>query len=190
MLLQEMTRMVTGPLLLYETAADPSGEALRQAYRFIFAPEAGLVPASAALSIVTSPFWRAQGNEQPDSRLQGLVQQFTLQDKVAGLTSDEDTPAWLTAQQRRLEKTIAMMADEPRTEAEDADQRGRLEALEFTSNLIARLARADAPRKGEAAGARTCRPRSSASRKTTTAAPSASTWSARPGSRTARSSAS
>jgi len=140
MLFDEITRMVTGPVALHDMAVEADMDGLRRLYSYVFAPESAAPPSSPALALATHPTWTGAVNRQASERLSWLVNEYTLCNRVSGLTSEEETPAWVTAQQRSLEKTIAEIAAEPESEGDRAHQAGVLDALKFTSELIAKYA--------------------------------------------------
>jgi hypothetical protein len=74
--------------------------------------------------------------------MESLVRNYTVFGQAAqGPAADAPpAPSWVTAQQRSLEKSIADLAQAPETEKEQAREDGILEALKFTSNLIAKYA--------------------------------------------------
>lgn len=141
MLFDEITRMVTGPVALHDLVGDADGEALRQLYWYMFAPEQALLPCFPTLALATHPDWTHAVNRQPSQRLDRLIDEYSLSNRVPDLTGESDAPAWVTAQQRSLEKTIAEIAAAPETEADKNRERGVLDALRFTSDLVAKYAR-------------------------------------------------
>jgi hypothetical protein len=141
MLIDEITRMVTGPAALHDMVNDPGGDALRQLYWYIFAPEQASLPCSSALALATHPYWTLAGNPQASERLARLINEYSLSSRVQELTGEMDTPAWVTAQQRSLEKTIGDLATVPKTEVDKNREQGVLDALKFTSDLVAKYAK-------------------------------------------------
>ena len=140
MLFDEITRMVSGPVAIHDIASDVDADVLRKLYWYIFAPEQAALPSSPALALATHPTWTGAVNRQANERLDWLVNEYTLRNRVSSLTGEEETPAWVSAQQRSLEKTIADIAAEPESESDRAHDAGVREALKFTSELIAKYA--------------------------------------------------
>lgn len=141
MFFDEIAHMVTGPAALHDMAGDPSGEALQQLYRYMFAPEQASLPRSPALALATHPGWIATVNTQPTSRLEQLINEYSLSNRVPELKGEIDAPAWVTAQQRSIEKTIGKLAAAPQTGAAKNREQGVLDALKFTSDLVAKYSK-------------------------------------------------
>lgn len=55
-LADEVAQMRPGPMLMHDMDLDPHGEALAQAYRFIYAADPGMPPASQALFLYCQPY--------------------------------------------------------------------------------------------------------------------------------------
>jgi hypothetical protein len=141
MLFDEVSRTLNGPAILHDIAADGTGHALKEAYWHIFAPREAPLPRSPALALATHPAW--VGGVPADAsgvRMQALVDEYSLQGRVSSLVSGEDTPSWVSAQQRRLEKTIAAIAAVPEADRDLAHEAGVLDALRFTADLVAKYA--------------------------------------------------
>jgi hypothetical protein len=140
MLFDEITRTVTGPAALHDMASDPEGDALGRLYRYMFAPETATIPRSPALVLATHPNWTLAIDRQASGRLTHLIDEYSLSRRVLGLTGNMDAPAWVTAQQRSLEKAIGKLAAAPETEIDKIREKGVLDALKFTSDLVAKYA--------------------------------------------------
>jgi hypothetical protein len=149
MLFDDITRKVTGPAALHDMVSDPGGDALRQLYRYMFAPEQASLPWSPALALATHPGWTQAVNRQASGRLERLIDEYSLSGRVPELTGEADAPAWVTAQQRSLEKTIGELAAEPETEVGKIREQGVLDALKFTSDLVAKYAKRGGDDGGE-----------------------------------------
>ena len=141
MFFDEIAHMVTGPAALHDMAGDPNGEALRQLYRYMFAPEQASLPYSPALALATHPDWIAKVNSQPSKRLEQLIDEYSLSSRVPELKGEFDAPAWVTAQQRSIEKTIGKLGALPETGVALNREQGVLDALKFTSDLVAKYAK-------------------------------------------------
>ena len=147
MLFDEVSRMLNGPAVLHDMAADADGHALASAYWSIYAPGEAPLPRSPALALAMHPAWAGGlANDAPAERMQALVDEYSLRHRVSSLTGADDTPGWVSAQQRRLEKSIAAIASVPEAERDPAREAGVLDALRFTADLIAKYA----PRAGTA----------------------------------------
>lgn len=141
MLFDEVSRTLNGPAILHDIAADGTGHALQAAYWHIFAPREAPLPRSPALALATHPAWVGGVSAGASGlRMQALVDEYSLQSRVSSLSSAEDTPSWVSAQQRRLEKTIAAIAAVPEADRDTAHEAGVLDALRFTADLVAKYA--------------------------------------------------
>jgi hypothetical protein len=152
MLFDEITRMVTGPVALHDMSSDADGEALRQLYWYMFAPEQAALPCFPTLTLATHPDWTLAINRQANLRLDQLIDEYSLRSRVPELTEAIDTPAWVAAQQRSLEKTIATIVSAPETAADKNRERGVLDALKFTSDLVAKYAKLGGGTRGGGGG--------------------------------------
>lgn len=141
MLFDEVSRMLNGPALLHDLRGDSPSDALRGAYWHIFAPHAAPFPHSPGLALATHPSWVGGAGSDPTAgRMQALIDEYGLARRVPGLAAPEDTPSWVTAQQRRLEKSIAAVAAVPEEDRDPSREAGILDALRFTAELVARYA--------------------------------------------------
>ncbi|MFL6550898.1 MAG: hypothetical protein ACJ8OJ_19565 [Povalibacter sp.] len=143
MLFHEMAAMVAGPTAFHDIAADTDSNALAMLYRYVFEPEAGLMPSSPALALSTHPAWSSPRNQQWDDRTQRLVRDYTVFGETAtGMSPNanvEPAPAaWVTSQQRSLEKSISELGNAPQSDREQAREDGILEALRFTKDLLSK----------------------------------------------------
>ena len=87
------------------------------------------------------PAWAGGlASDAPAERMQALVDEYSLRHRVSSLTGGEDTPGWVSAQQRRLEKSIAAIASVPEADRDPSREAGVLDALRFTADLIAKYA--------------------------------------------------
>lgn len=143
MLFHEISGMVAGPTAMHDIAADSNANALGMLYRYVFSPQSAAVPSSPALALATHPGWQGAANQQWDDRMERLVREYTLfghASTAPGVASEHAAPSWVTSQQRGMEKSIAELAKAPESASDQAREDGILEALKFTTNLIAKYA--------------------------------------------------
>ncbi|MDM0122586.1 hypothetical protein [Variovorax arabinosiphilus] len=148
MLYSEVSRGLNVPSILHDIAADrASGDdawarALREGYVHIFArgysPPPN-VPYSPALTVTSHPSWGTRSvGDALDIRMQKLLEDGSPQRLYRSLPAPQDIPSWVSAHQRRLEKTIAGIASMPEADRDSARDAGVLDALRFTSDLVAK----------------------------------------------------
>jgi hypothetical protein len=151
LLQEQLARLRPGPVLFHDLARPAGRQVLAEAYRFLFGLSDAPPPASDALALSWHPTWGARGQASPAAAAR--VAEVTLAGHLREtFESPENTPAWIAASQRALERAASRLRFEPRSPAEAASQQGARRALDFTASVIAR--HAGAARRGSSEGAR------------------------------------
>lgn len=142
MLFHELAGMLAGPTAFHDIASDSDSNALGMLYRYVFVPQSEALPSSPALALCTHPSWSSPHNQQWDDRMERLVRDYTVFGNAA--SADANAPhapapaAWVTSQQRSLEKSISELGIAPQSQREQAREDGILEALRFTKDLLSK----------------------------------------------------
>jgi hypothetical protein len=143
MLFHELAGMLAGPTAHHDIASDADSNALGMLYRYVFVPQSEALPSSPSLALCTHPSWSSPRNQQWDDRMERFVRDYTVFGHAV-TNSPPDAPAapapaaWVTSQQRSLEKSISELAVEPQSQREQAREDGILEALRFTKDLLSK----------------------------------------------------
>jgi len=147
MLFHEIAGVLAGPTAFHDIAADTNANALGMLYRYVFMPQTSATPCSPALALSTHPSWSGALNQQWDDRMERLVREYTVFGQTAsGIEPSPSAPpapapaAWVTSQQRSLEKSISELGSAPQSENEQAREDGILAALRFTTDLLSKYA--------------------------------------------------
>lgn len=153
MLFHQISSSIAGPTAFHDIASDMDANALSMLYRYVFVPQDAPLPASPALALSTHPSWAGVINQQWDERMGRLVREYTVLGQTeSGIEQNPAPAAWVTAQQRILEKSISGLANEPTSPAEKAREDGILAALKFTSDLLAKYTGRGGNDKGSSGG--------------------------------------
>lgn len=155
MLFHEISGLIAGPAAVHDIAADVDKAAVGMLYRYMLAPQSSPTPVSPALALATNPGWLGAVNQQWDDRMEHFVREYTLFGRAENATSPSPAPAapsWVTSQQRILEKSVAELAAAPQSPTEQAREDGILEALKFTTSLLAQHAAQKAQDDGTPSG--------------------------------------
>lgn len=139
LLQEQLSRLRPGPVLLHDMDQDGDGKPLEDCYRFLYAPEAGAAPRSAAVSLHCHPLQLAR--QQSDPVAQRILDEFTLSETMSEmLRGPQNTPGWIAGSQRSLEQAAAGLSRELTSDVDKAIRSGTESALRFTSQLLAKAA--------------------------------------------------
>jgi len=101
-----------GPILLHDMQADRDGDALLQAFRYLYPTQPHPAPRSSAVSLIVHPDWDVSA-EQADPDQAAVLRDLTL----AGRFEDDlrtkrkgSAPDFLASLQRGFERTVAQVA--------------------------------------------------------------------------------
>lgn len=137
----KIARLRPGPVLLHDMEQEGNQRILDHSYHFLYGMEQVPAPISGAISLYCHPNLTKQELTLSDERFKQLMDEFTLASKLSRtLEGSENTPAWLAFTQRSLERSVARLRVEPRSDEEAAMQSGVKDALRFTADVFARHA--------------------------------------------------
>lgn len=135
---QQVAQVRCGPVLLHEMEEDEDGQALHEAFRYIYEIGEQPPPKSRALSLYCHPDWERKFSTSGTGRASQLMDDLTLLGRLGDDQFEKEKAPFAASFQRSLERSVSQLESEPKSEEEGAAQKGVEDALRFTSDVVAR----------------------------------------------------
>jgi hypothetical protein len=139
LLADQIARVRPGPCLVHDMRDASALDALGHAYRYLYSPDWPTPPSSPALSIYCHPYHGLEAGAV-DAYSQEVLRRTTLVQKVGEEQLASESHAWLSSAQRVLEQCALNVTAGAVPEEEQSRMEGRLSALEFVADSLARHA--------------------------------------------------